>query len=87
MDTPMGKFEIIEKVEDTYLTGADYRSHVNYWMKFYRGCGLHDADWRSKFGGKIYETSGSHGCVNIPPEYADDVYEIVDIGTKVLVHK
>ncbi len=23
--------------------------------------------WRSKFGGTIYQTSGSHGCVNLPP--------------------
>lgn len=49
--------------------------------------GLHDADWQSSFGGTVYERRGSHGCVNIPPELTDDVYDSVKVGTKVLVHK
>ena len=56
-------------------------------MPFNGGIGLHDASWRSKFGGNIYVNNGSHGCVNIPPEYADDIFEIVNKGTKVLVQK
>ncbi len=86
-DTPTGMYSVQSKTTDTYLTGADYRTHVDYWMPFYYGYGLHDADWRYNFGGTIYETNGSHGCVNIPPQYADDVYENLSIGSKVLVHK
>ena len=86
-DTPTGKFEIKKKETDTYLIGDDYYTHVNYWMPFNGGIGLHDASWRSKFGGNIYVNNGSHGCVNIPPEYADDIFEIVNKGTKVLVQK
>ncbi len=86
-DTPHGLYSIYKKDTDTYLTGADYRCHVDYWMPFYRGYGLHDADWRSVFGGEYYKKSGSHGCVNIPPDQTDEIYETVYVGTKVLVHK
>ncbi len=86
-DTPTGKYEIRKKDTDTYLVGPGYRSHVDYWMPFNGGIGLHDASWRNKFGGDIYVNNGSHGCVNIPPKYADDVFENVKKGTKVLVQK
>ena len=86
-DTPTGKFEIKRKEIDTYLVGPGYYTHVNYWMPFNGGIGLHDANWRSKFGGNIYVNNGSHGCVNIPSEHADDVFENVSKGTKVLVQK
>ena len=86
-DTPTGIYSIRKKTTDTFLTGEDYFTHVDYWMPFNGGIGLHDASWRRKFGGTIYEKDGSHGCVNIPPEYADDVFYNVDNGTKVLVQK
>lgn len=82
-----GLFAIYSKEKDRYLVGANYRSFVNYWMPYNGGEGLHDASWRSVFGTDSYKTNGSHGCVNLPPEIADDIYENVSIGTKVLVHK
>jgi len=74
---------------DTSLVSEEYgyNQPVDYWMPFNGGIGLHDASWRSKFGGEIYIKDGSHGCVNIPPKYADDVFGYVNIGTKVLVHR
>lgn len=86
-DTPTGMYSIRKKTTDTYLSGEDYFTHVDYWMPFNGGIGLHDASWRSKFGGNIYEKNGSHGCINIPAKYADDVYYNVEKGTKVLVQK
>lgn len=88
-DTPTGKYAIQKKKKNTYLTSEkyNYNCHVDYWMPFNGGYGLHDADWRGSFGGDIYKKSGSHGCVNIPPKYADDVYNEVSVGTLVLVHK
>jgi len=88
-DTPTrsGLFKIYSKQTDRYLTGEDYNAHVNYWMPFDGGIGLHDASWRKKFGGDIYLTDGSHGCVNMPKDITDDIYEEVSVGTKVLVHK
>jgi len=48
---------------------------------------MHDATWRKKFGGTIYEKDGSHGCVNMPLDVTDDIYNNVSVGTKVLIHK
>ena len=70
------------KQKDQVLRGTrradgtyEYESPVKYWMPFNGGIGLHDADWRSKFGGTIYQTNGSHGCINLPPKVAAQVYE------------
>ena len=35
---------------------------------------MHDATWRGKFGGQIYKTSGSHGCINLPLSFIKDFY-------------
>ena len=56
----------------------EYESHVNFWMPFNRGIGLHDASWRGSFGGTIYRYSGSHGCINMPYAKAQAVYELID---------
>jgi len=88
-DTPTGMYYIKNKVTNTSLKSEKYGydQPVDYWMPFNGGIGLHDADWRSKFGGEIYVKDGSHGCVNIPPKYADDVFDNVDYKTRVIVHR
>lgn len=96
--TTKGIFSIFEKSHDRYLVGPGYKSYVNVMMKFHNGEGLHDAEyhtddngkkhgWRdiSEFGGDTYLTNGSHGCVNMPNQAAKDLYNEVEIGTKVLV--
>lgn len=85
--TNIGSFKIYAKERDRYLKGADYNTHVDFWMPFDGGIGLHDATWRKKFGGETYKKSGSHGCVNLPYEIAEYIYNNVKVGTKVLVHK
>lgn len=85
--TRIGDFKIYSKETDRYLKGEDYNSHVNFWMPFDGGIGLHDASWRNKFGGSIYLNRGSHGCVNLPYNIAEYIYENINVGTKVLVHK
>ncbi len=90
--TPTGVFSIIEMDTARTLRGEpnaagqpSYESFVNYWMRFYEGCGLHDASWRSNFGGDIYINSGSHGCVNMPYNAARELYGMVEYGTPVIV--
>ena len=57
-------------------------------MKFTNSnIGLHDASWRSEFGGEIYKTNGSHGCVNLPKDKAYELYDLISVGTTVIVHK
>jgi hypothetical protein len=55
-------------------------------MPFKGGYGLHDATWRSSFGGTIYYYSGSHGCVNLPKSAAKTIYNNVSVGTKVILY-
>ncbi len=83
-----GHFRINYKTTNVTLTDNEtYWSPVKYWMPYNGGEGLHDANWRSVFGEEDYHYSGSHGCINIPPDIADDIYNNVEQGTKVLVHK
>ena len=84
--TPTGVYSIYAKQTDRYLTGADYRSFVHYWMPFLGGYGLHDASWRGSFGGDIYLYDGSHGCVNLPSSAAKKVYNNISVGTKVILY-
>lgn len=85
--TPTGTGRIWSKERDRFLSGEDYKSHVNYWMPFnWSGCGLHDATWRNKFGGQIYKVAGSHGCVNTPPENMKLFFEKIPLNTPVVVY-
>lgn len=84
--TPCGIYAITYKQRDAVLKGADYRSEVSYWMPFNQGIGLHDANWRTKFGKDIYKNNGSHGCINLPPQKAKIIYETVEKGTPVICY-
>lgn len=84
--TPEGVYKMYSKQKDTVLRGADYASPVSFWMPFNRNIGLHDANWRTEFGGQIYLNDGSHGCVNAPYSLAKTVYENINIGTYVICH-
>lgn len=85
--TPEGMYTIKSKSINTVLTGPDWRIPVNYWMPFHDGCGLHDAEWKSEFGGRLYKKIGSHGCVNIPADRTKEIYDLVKVGTPVIIHK
>lgn len=55
-------------------------------MPFNGNIGIHDASWRTTFGGELYKTSGSHGCVNTPPANAKKIFEKIEKGMPVIVH-
>lgn len=84
--TPQGAYSITYKQRDATLTGETYRTPVDYWMPFNGGIGLHDANWRSRFGGSLYKYSGSHGCVNLPPADAEKIYGMIEKGTPVICY-
>ena len=91
-DTPIGVFYLLNKNRGVMLEGynndgSKYSSYVEYWMRFYQGVGMHDAQWRSQFGGNIYKTSGSHGCVNLPFEKAEQIYEVIDETMPIIVYQ
>ncbi len=85
--TPTGAFTVTYTQKDATLTGDNYASHVDYWMPFYGNYGMHDATWRSKFGGTIYKTNGSHGCVNLPHSAAETIFNTISKGWPVLIYK
>lgn len=93
-ETPTGVYTLTYKQKDRILRGEklpngrySYQSHVDYWMPFNGGIGLHDASWRSTFGGKIYISNGSHGCVNLPLESAEKIYGIINKKMPIVVYK
>ncbi len=72
--TPRGIYSLEYKTRDAVLKGEGYESPVSFWMPFNGGIGMHDASWRGEFGGSIYQYNGSHGCVNLPYEKAQAIY-------------
>ena len=87
-ETDMGIESVLYKQRNRTLRGRGYASFVRYWMKINGNAeGLHDASWRSEFGGDIYETNGSHGCVNLPTDSAAFLYDKLSVGDRVIVKK
>lgn len=82
-ETPPGLFYLSYKTRNATLMN---NSFVKYWMPFNGHIGLHDASWKSEFGGEIYKTNGSHGCVNLPEEAAQIIYEHIDGTMPIIVY-
>ena len=89
-DTPQGIYYVVSKGEDITLVGDTYETPVSYWMAFVGGSvGFHDATWQdeSNFGNpEAYLSVGSHGCVNLSYSSAEALYEVLEVGTCVIVH-
>lgn len=81
-----GVWSIDAKMQNYTLVGEGYRSPVDFWMPFNGNVGIHDMQTRAYFGGTIYLTNGSHGCINTPYANAKTIYENVSIGTPVIVY-
>jgi lipoprotein-anchoring transpeptidase ErfK/SrfK len=92
--TNVGVGSILSKEQHATLKGEDfdgvskYETPVDYWMPIgWDGEGFHDAPWRGAFGGAIYQTYGSHGCINMPPAAAKKLFDEVDFLTPVVVYE
>lgn len=92
-DTPSGVYMVNAKESPSKLIGYNgnekiYETDVQYWMPFVGNyIGFHDADWQSAFGGTLYaDGAGSHGCVNLPPSKASELYGMLSSGDTVVVH-
>lgn len=92
-DTSVGVFWMNAMQSPGKLTGYEngqkiYESTVQYWMPFDgNAIGLHDADWQPDFGGTMYKDGyGSHGCVNLPPAKAKELYSLIHSGDCVVSH-
>ena len=85
--TPVGTYFLNYKQKNATLKGEGYSSEVTYWMPFNGNIGIHDAKWRNSFGGNIYKTNGSHGCVNTPKYLASTIFDNIDAGTPIICYK
>lgn len=83
--TPSKVCFVYFKQKDRVLRGANYATPVKYWMAVDGHIGIHDATWRKEFGGEIYKTNGSHGCINTPLEIMTELYDLVELGTPVIM--
>jgi hypothetical protein len=88
--TPRGEFSIFKKMPSRYMQGPlpDLADQQVYdlpgvpWNLYFTegGAAIHGAYWHNSFG-KPY----SHGCVNLPPKEAKEIYDWAELGTKVVV--
>lgn len=62
--------------DDEYFLPA-----VPYVMYFHGNYGLHGTYWHNNFGQPM-----SHGCVNLPTDAAQWLFNWAPIGTKVVTH-
>ena len=77
---------VYTKIPNKWLTGPTWHSFVKYWVAIQGAIGIHDASWRSVYGGDEYKYNGSHGCINTPAEAMKKIYDKVEIGTPVIVY-
>ena len=85
-NTRRGCFRIAYRDSDLNLRGPTWDDHVDYWMPFDGDIGLHDSSWRDEYGGDIYLTDGSHGCINTPLEAMEILYYNFDSDDVVIVY-
>ena len=85
--TGEGLFSLYSKSYNAELVGDTWDVYVNVFMGFNGGEGIHDAVWRSYFGGDIYTYDGSHGCINCPYNEVMALADEVEVGDKVLVKR
>lgn len=86
-DTPAGTYYINAKLESQTMEGVLGGEYYNVpdvpWVQYFtnRGHAIHGAYWHNNFG-----TVMSHGCVNLPVEFAAWLYTWTSIGTRVEIH-
>jgi hypothetical protein len=85
--TEAGVYMLNYKQAGSILEGPDYEAEVSYWMPFNGNIGIHDASWRYSFGGSIYKSNGTHGCVNVPKHLAKRIYNAIEPGTPVICYE
>lgn len=77
--TPTGAYFIKEHRTHYTLTGADYSTPVDNWVRItWTGTGFHPATWQSwgSWTNTAYLTKGSHGCINLEPADALKIYQM-----------
>jgi len=89
--TPAGTFSVFKKTPSRYMQGPILEVSDQYydlpgvpWNLYFTqgGAVIHGAYWHDHFG-----EEWSHGCVNLPPQKAKELYLWADVDTKVTVRR
>lgn len=89
--TPRGTFRIFRKTPSRYMQGPVTEITEDYydmpgvpWSMYFtqEGGAIHGTYWHDNFG-----QPWSHGCVNLPPQKAKELYQWADLGTPVTVRE
>lgn len=83
--TPTGRFKVFghTRIQDMgCFEGASYCTEDVPWNTWFApNIAFHGAYWHNNFGQQM-----SHGCVNLPPALAKEIYEWSPMGLEVWVH-
>jgi hypothetical protein len=86
-DTPPGTYFINSKLPSQTMSGVLGGEYYNVpdvpWVMYFtdRGHAIHGTYWHNNFGAVM-----SHGCVNLPLDVAQWMYDWAQVGTKVVIH-
>ena len=86
-DTPTGTFYVNYKLPSQTMSGVLGGEYYNVpdvpWVMYFTDWGhaLHGTYWHNNFGTRM-----SHGCVNLPLGFAEWLYSITPVGTRVQIH-
>jgi len=79
--TVTGDYNVYVKYVADDMSGPDYfLPQVPYTMYFFQGYAIHGTYWHNKFGRPM-----SHGCVNLPVDDAQWIFNWAEVGTLVRV--
>jgi lipoprotein-anchoring transpeptidase ErfK/SrfK len=88
--TPRGIFTIFKKTPTRYMQGPIPEAHLSQyydlpgvpWNLYFteQGAVIHGAYWHDDFG-----KPHSHGCVNLSPQDAEQLYHWADVGVPVVI--
>jgi len=87
--THTGAFDIDWKAADWEFTTYP-GSYAKYWIPINEyGEGIHDlvGDDEENYGNQAYQLDGSHGCIRVPREASQFIYENYEVGDMVLVRQ
>lgn len=84
IETREGLFTLHWKSKKLYSTQFD-STLMLYWMSFNSGIGLHALSTNGYYR-HLGKKNVSHGCVRLSREDAEEIFNIVERGTPILVH-
>lgn len=86
-DTPPGTYYINSKIPSQTMSGVLGGEYYNVpdvpWVMYFTDVGhaIHGTYWHNNFGAVM-----SHGCVNLPLDVSQWLYDWAPVGTKVVIH-